>query len=53
MKALKTVIILIFCVKLQAQIFPIEGVKENFLPVYIFTNAKIIATAETECKMVY
>ena len=49
MKALKTVIILIFCVKLQAQeVFPIEGVKENFLPVYAFTNAKIIATAETE-----
>lgn len=49
MKALKTLIILIFCVKLQAQeVFPIEGVKENFLPVYAFTNAKIIATAETE-----
>ena len=36
MKALKTVIIFIFCVKLQAQeVFPIEGVKENFLILYM------------------
>ena len=49
MKALKIVIILIFCVKLQAQeVFSINGVKENFIPTYAFTNAKIIASPETE-----
>ena len=49
MRALKIIILFVFYSHLQAQeVFSIDGVKENFIPIYAFTNAKIIASPETE-----
>ena len=49
MRILKIIILFVFYSHLQAQeVFSIDGVKENFIPTYAFTNAKIIASPETE-----